>query len=108
MGVGPKILCDNKGSEGLSHQIHLFKAEVLPYGLQITGKIVGSQERRVGKCGAPATSLVIKNDHMGLGELLEIRTDIIEACAWPTVNHDDRVLAGSGHFVEDLGTTRPG
>jgi hypothetical protein len=45
---------------------------------------------------------------MGLGELLEIRTDIIEACAWPTVNHDDRVLAGSGHFVEDLGTTRPG
>jgi hypothetical protein len=33
MGMRTEILCYDNGSEGLGHQIHLFQAEVLPYGL---------------------------------------------------------------------------
>lgn len=68
-----------------------------------------SQECRIsGELGAPATSLIIENDHAAVGERFEVRTDVIYACSRPTVNHDDRVVAGSDHLVEDLGTTRTG
>jgi hypothetical protein len=68
----------------------------------------GSQQRRVREFGAPAASLIIEDDYAVLGERLEVRTAVIDACAWPTVDHNHRVVAGSGHFVEDLGTTRTG
>jgi hypothetical protein len=104
--MGPQILCDDEGSEGLGQQIHLFQAEVLAYGIQITDEMLGCQERRIRELGAPATSLIVEDDHTALGERLEVRTAVVYACTWPTVNHDDGVVAGSGNLVEDPGTTR--
>jgi hypothetical protein len=103
------ILSDDDGAEGMGQQVHLSKLEVLPYGLKITDKVPWSQERRVlGKLGAPATSLIIEDQHVAVGEWLEVWTDVIDACTRPTVDHDDCVIAGSDHLVGDLGTARTG
>jgi hypothetical protein len=102
----PEILSYDNGSEGLSDEAHLFQAEVLPDGLQIANEMRGSQQRRVGELGTPAASLIIEDDDAVLSEWLEIRTDVIDACAGPTMNHDDRVVARSDHLVEDLSPTR--
>jgi hypothetical protein len=66
----------------------------------------GCEERRVRELGTPATPLIVEDDHTAFAERLEIRTDVIYACAGPTMNHEDRVVAGSEHLVEDLGPTR--
>jgi hypothetical protein len=70
--------------------------------------MLGSQERRVREFGAAAASLIIEDHHVALGQRLEVRTDVIDACAGPAVNHNDSVVAGSDHFVEDPGATRTG
>jgi hypothetical protein len=46
--------------------------------------------------------------HAVLGKGFEVRTAVIYACGRPTVNHNDGVVAGSGHLVVDLGATRTG
>jgi hypothetical protein len=108
MGMSPEILCYDDGSEGLSDETHLFQPEVLPHGLQITDIVSGTQEHRVRELGAPAASLIVENDHAVPGERFEIRPAVIYACAGPAVNHDDRIVARSGHLVKDFRPTRTG
>jgi hypothetical protein len=106
--MSAEILCYEDGSEGLSDEAHLFQAKVLPYSLQIPDEVGGSQECRVGELGAPAASLIIEDDYAILRQRLEVRADVVDACAWPTVNHHDRIVAGSGYLVEDPGAPRAG
>jgi hypothetical protein len=106
--MSPEIFCYDDRTERLSDEIHLFETEVLPHGLQITDILSGTQEHRIRKLGAAAASLIVEDDHAIPGERLEVRAAVIYSCARTTVNHDGRIVAGSRHFVEDLGPTRTG
>src|SRR5437899_6580637 len=107
MGMGTSILRDNDRPEGMGHEIHLSEVEVFPHSLQIPNEILWSQQRRVsGEFGAATAALIVEDDDVAVGERFKIRTDVIYAGTRPTVNHDDCVVTGSHHFVEDLGTTR--